>query len=482
MSQEILSFLANTPYSIPNIIGFFLLVQSIVFFEVSKRSKDDYSLLLSIGLFLLAIAWGTTEYQNTGKLYVDWKWWWAQPFFAFGILYICVAVIRYLPLEYSYKEKLFLMAIIFPMIYIIVGTVSLLVGFQIQRAYIIWMQLPPFIAISLATFKAENYEPKKGHRVIGLLALVVPVLSVVYPLLGLKTAVLRFWTAVPLLTLAAIVLAASLLREREKIQETLDDLKVSDDQLQALNKNLEAKVISRTAMLNDIITDLESFNRSVSHDLRSPLGSISVIATVAEKYLSMGKHQQVAEELKTIKQQVDGLHALVGTMLNLASHVESTPKIEAIKFQEFVTDRIDRSMIGFVRNHPNLSAATFEIDDLGVIQSNIQLFGIIIDNLIDNAIKYNANKSNLKIKISGDYSDDKLILFVRDNGIGINKDIEAKEVDIYMPFMRVNENKETQGYGLGLNIVRRAVKKLGGEVWFEPTEGGGVTFFFSLPK
>ena len=434
-------------------------------------------MLLSVGLLFLGVAWATTEYQNTGKLYVDW-WWWAQPLFAFGILFICVAVIRYLPLEDDHKRRLIIGAMAFPVIYITFGTVALFLDYQVERAFIIWMQLPPFFSISLATFKAERIEPKKGHRLIGLLALVVPLLSIIYPILGLKTAVLRFWTAVPLLTLAAIVLAASLLREREKIEEALDELKIADEQLVLLNKDLEKKVVLRTAMLHDIITDLESFNRSVSHDIRSPLGTISITAAVAEKYLAMGNHDMVLNELKNIKQQVDGLHGLVGAMLNLASNVESNPTIESVDFQAFVHDRMAALMIGFKRNYPTVGEIDFEVGDVGVVRTNKQLFNIIIDNLIDNAVKYNATKTDLRVRVGGELVDDQVKIFISDNGVGIAS--ETMDDDIYMPFKRMSESGATLGFGLGLNIVKRAVKKLGGEVWYEPTPGGGVTFYFTL--
>ena len=478
MTNEILDFLSKTPYSIPHVIGFFLLIQSIVFYEVSKRSKDNYSLFLSVGLFLLGVAWGTTDFQNTGKLYVDWHWWWAQPFFAFGILFISLGVVRYLPLDQDAKRSLSISAMAFPVIYITLGTLALIFEYQVQRAFIIWMQLPPFFAISLATFKAERLEPKKGHRLIGLLALVVPVLSIIYPLLGLKTAVLRFWTAVPLLTLAAIVLAASLLKEREKIEEALDELKLADEQLILLNKDLEKKVEIRTAMLHEIITDLESFNRSVSHDIRSPLGTISITAAVAEKYLSMGKTGLVGTELLNIKQQVDGLHGLVGTMLNLASNIESNPKIVPINFKEFVDSRLSTLMLGFKRNYPMLKGPSFEVADIGVVHVNSQLFTIILDNLIDNAVKYNAFSDDLQIRIGGELTADKVKIYVADNGVGIAS--QSNDEDVYMPFKRMAGDMTTPGFGLGLNIVKRAVKKLGGDVWFEATPGGGVTFSFTL--
>lgn len=200
--------------------------------------------------------------------------------------------------------------------------------------------------------------------------------------------------------------------------------------------------------------------------------------TVAEKYLVMGKHDLVQAELQNIKTQVDGLHGLVGTMLNLASNVDSNPTMELLDFKTFVNERLNTLMIGFRRNYPMMTEPNFQVDDIGVIRTNRQLFNIVLDNLIDNAVKYNVLTPRLKIIIGGEFLADKVKIYVSDNGVGISS--ETDDTDVYMPFKRLSVDVTAPGFGLGLNIVKRAVKKLGGDVWYEPTPGGGVTFHFTL--
>jgi signal transduction histidine kinase len=479
MNAEIISFFSKTPYSIPHVIGFFLVIQAVVFFEVSQRSKDRYSRPLSLGLLLLAIAWGTTDYQNAGKIYVDWNWWWAQPFFALGIFFMSLGVTRYLPLDEPFKKILLNINGIFAFGYLILGTSLLLLDFQIPRLFIVWMQMPPFFAICFSTLKAEKNEPKKGHRLIGLLAITIPILTILFPILGLKTAVLRFWTAIPLITLSSIVLAVSLLRDREKIQENLNKLKIAEDNLIEANKDLEIKVLDRTAMLHEIITDLEAFNRNVSHDLRSPLGSISLTAEVAEKYLENGNTSYVATELLSIKDQVASLQTLVSTMLNLAAGIDKELSMSEINFTDYVNKRVQKIELQFSRKFPNVSVPHFSTNGKASLTLNVPLLNIVIDNLVENAIKYNLGRSGLIIEIGCTSFDGKFLIYVKDNGVGIHSNDKSL---IFNPFIQgsLGEKLAIAGYGLGLNIVERAVKKMGGRVWHEETAGGGATFKFSL--
>jgi signal transduction histidine kinase len=184
----------------------------------------------------------------------------------------------------------------------------------------------------------------------------------------------------------------------------------------------------------------------------------------------------VHAELQNIKMQVDGLHDLVGTMLNLASNVDANPTMELIDFKDFVNERLHTLRIGFKRNYPMLTGLDFQVDDVGMIRTNKQLFNIILDNLIDNAVKFNSLTPDLRIHIGGELLGDQVKINVSDNGVGIATESD----DVYMPFKRMSDNVAMPGFGLGLNIVKRAVKKLGGNVSYEATPGGGVTFYFTL--
>lgn len=477
--NEIISFFAGTPYSIPQVLGLVLFFEAYFFWAVHRRAKYRYSLWLAIGVFLLSIAWFTTGYQNVGKLEVDWGWWWAQPFFALGIAAMGIGVIKYLPLSPKWEFWLLLLNVGCPVIYVLVGTTSLVFDMGLYRAYIIWLQLPPFFALTAGALLSDSIEPGKGHRQIGLLILFVPVLSILYPLLGLNTAVLRIWTGIPLIVLGISILTVSLLREREKVDENLERVKEGERRLATLNQELEGRVKQRTAILRDVITDLEAFNRSVSHDIRSPLGSIALTAALAKRYLQMGETAQTLAEIESIEKQLSETQNLVTTMLKMAGFTENPSKQVQVNLVELAHQQIAKVM-AFIRtgNKPGFQPQ-FVVKNMPTVTSDPDLLSVIFDNLLENAIKYNIGQADLVIEIGSVQIHDRACLYVRDNGVGISDDLE---VSIFNPFVRSVGERDVKGFGLGLNIVKRAVNKLGGDIWYESNDHAGVTFFFSLPS
>ena len=100
-------------------------------------------------------------------------------------------------------------------------------------------------------------------------------------------------------------------------------------------------------------------------------------------------------------------------------------------------------------------------------------------NLISNAIKFSAKKTNPEIEIGSKISDKEVIYWVKDNGAGFNIQYANK---LFQAFQRLHQQTEFEGTGLGLSIVKRIITGHGGRVWAESIEGEGATFYFSLPK
>jgi len=101
-----------------------------------------------------------------------------------------------------------------------------------------------------------------------------------------------------------------------------------------------------------------------------------------------------------------------------------------------------------------------------------------LENLLSNAVKYTPKGG--KVSVVADYKKDEVIISVADNGIGIPEKDQKK---IFTKFFRAGNAvlKETEGSGLGLNVVKSYVEEAGGKIWFESVEGKGTTFFISLP-
>ena len=126
----------------------------------------------------------------------------------------------------------------------------------------------------------------------------------------------------------------------------------------------------------------------------------------------------------------------------------------------------------------NLSIKFSPVKDNIKIISDSVVLKEIIGNLVSNAIKYTPNGGQISVKLST--KDKTLIVAVSDTGLGIP---ESYKDNVFTKFFR-GENvirQETSGTGLGLYLVKGLVNELGGDVWFESTEGKGSTFYLSLP-
>jgi signal transduction histidine kinase len=100
-------------------------------------------------------------------------------------------------------------------------------------------------------------------------------------------------------------------------------------------------------------------------------------------------------------------------------------------------------------------------------------------NLLDNALKY-GGESLSEISIRYKESGESHILSIKDNGIGIRE--QGNDQDVFGPFIRRKTSKGIEGSGLGLTIVREIAEKHGGEVWLEPGQDRGITFYISIPN
>ena len=103
----------------------------------------------------------------------------------------------------------------------------------------------------------------------------------------------------------------------------------------------------------------------------------------------------------------------------------------------------------------------------------IQLF----QNIISNAIKFQKKETNPQISISAKEYDSKWLVSIVDNGIGIKKEDCSK---IFKEFGKVHENKDFDGYGIGLATCQKIVKQHSGEIWVNSELGQGSTFNFTL--
>lgn len=289
-------------------------------------------------------------------------------------------------------------------------------------------------------------------------------------------------------TLIALALGARYRRykeEHEKVQELA--LKVQ----QEANERLEQKVKERTQELSSAYEELHSmletnkeqtrvienknaeldaFFYRISHDLRGPISSLLGLTYLAKQEIS---DPQAKEYIDRQHEQVGRLSHIITGLINLTKLNQSDLQKEAIHFDKL----IDECIHSF-QELPNFKLIAFkkEIQPDLRYQSEWILMNAILQNLIENGIKYSRKESPFVI-IRVYEEGEQLVMQVSDNGQGIHHDHQAK---IFEMFYRASNR--ANGTGLGLYILKRSVDRLGGSIELESKVDEGSTFTVRIPK
>lgn len=211
----------------------------------------------------------------------------------------------------------------------------------------------------------------------------------------------------------------------------------------------------------------------VSHELKTPLTSLTAILQVLESKLRKNEDPYVGGALDKAIKQTKKMSQMINGFLNI-SRLESG-KIQIDK-QPFIIADLIREVIEEV----SLSGTThiIELESCGktVLQGDQQKIGSVLSNLIGNAVKYSPKGS--KIVVNCEVLDKELQVSIADEGIGIRPEDRER---IFERFYRVKSNSHISGFGIGLYLSAEIIALHGGRIWAESETGKGSTFHFTLP-
>ncbi|HZJ24953.1 MAG TPA: ATP-binding protein, partial [Anaerolineales bacterium] len=244
-----------------------------------------------------------------------------------------------------------------------------------------------------------------------------------------------------------------------------------------LNLALQNELAQRQLFIEELEAknaELERFTYTVSHDLKSPLVTITGFLGYLEKDAMAGDIGRVRGSISRITVAAQKMQELLNDLLELSRIGRVINSPESLSFSEIIKESLERV-------EGQLEAKKIDV----TVQENLpSVYGDrvrlveVLQNLIDNAAKFSEVNRDPHIEIGSIESDqkDEAIFFVRDHGIGIQPEFQER---IFGLFNKLNHNAE--GTGIGLTLVRRIIEVHGGKIWVESEPGKGATFYFTLP-
>lgn len=242
----------------------------------------------------------------------------------------------------------------------------------------------------------------------------------------------------------------------------------------AERKLVEEALRQQTLALEAHNAELDAYAHTVAHDLKSPLASLVGFSHILRRRYAQMAPKKLEETLDFISASARRMAVIIDELLLLAS----VRKMEEIPLAPLdmanVIVEVQKRLKGMITRYE----AELHIAEVWPLASG---YGPWIEevwvNYVSNAIKYGGTPPVVELGMTI-LDDDWMRFWVRDNGAGL---AEKQQAQLFSSFTRLNRAR-AEGHGLGLSIVLRIIKKLGGTVGVESEIGGGSEFYFTLPR
>jgi two-component system, chemotaxis family, CheB/CheR fusion protein len=259
---------------------------------------------------------------------------------------------------------------------------------------------------------------------------------------------------------------------REWVGTCIDitERKKTEEALKTLNRELQ----STASELKAAYKDLESFSYAASHDLRSPLITMTglckiILEDYAEKLDDNGK-----DLLNRVSNKAKKMEGMISDLLAF-----SRVSTKEIQRSEFNMEALAQKLIEELKSTLGERDVKFEIGKLPSAYGDLSMINQVLLNLLTNAIKFTQTKDRALIEVGGHAEKGENVYYVRDNGMGFDMQLTNR---LFGLFQRIHSEKEIEGSGIGLVIVKNIIEKHGGRVWAEGKPDEGATFYFTLPR
>lgn len=239
----------------------------------------------------------------------------------------------------------------------------------------------------------------------------------------------------------------------------------------------QAESLEMSLVKEKKLNELKSqFITVASHEFRTPLTTILTSAELMLKYTKEDEHEKRQRHFRNISTSI---HRLKEVLMDFMSSQKLELQKTTNNRERFNLKEFTELVIQEVKTYNGIHHLEYvHVDSPEIVFLDKQLLKTCLTNLIINAYKYSPEGSIVHIKTDQNLNDNKILISVEDQGVGIPAD---EQVHVFEPFFRANNVSNINGTGLGLNITKELVHLMGGKISFESEEGVGSKFDIVFP-
>ncbi len=262
-----------------------------------------------------------------------------------------------------------------------------------------------------------------------------------------------------------------LLQSNTKLEREIKERKAAEAALRQNEEELR-KSLEREKELNELKSRFVSM---ASHEFRTPLTTIASSSELIGLYTEGQQQEKREKHLRRIKSAVANLTGILGDFLSLSKLEEGKIHMQPVPFNlHELAEEASDDMQSLLKPGQKIGTQFEKLDEEVVLDK--KLLKNIFINLLSNAIKYSGEGSTVHFSMR--LENGTIKGSIRDEGIGIP---ESDQKHLFSRFFRAANAVNIQGTGLGLNIVKRYLELLKGDISFKSSEGQGTTFFIKIP-
>jgi signal transduction histidine kinase len=242
-----------------------------------------------------------------------------------------------------------------------------------------------------------------------------------------------------------------------------------------VEERITRELAEKTEELSLTNQGLDAFVYNVSHDLKSPVVSLQGFSSLLMKDYEDRLDENGRMYIERIQKNSERMATLIDNLLELSRIGRIEGQKEMVSISDVIWDVADELASQLEERGTRLIVK----DEMPVVRCDRTRMGQVFANLISNASKFmGEDNEDPTVEVGYDDAPGYHTFYVRDNGIGIDKEYHGK---IFQIFQRLDDI-ETEGTGVGLAIVKKIIESFGGEIWVDSAKGKGTTMYFTLPE